>query len=77
MRLTIQFPNNHLCLPCSFTAHAAPTGSPPAMDALHFFGVFDGHGGAEAALHCARTLHERIAEVRAADRIPVAPLTML
>ena len=52
-------------LPCSFTAHAAPTGSPPAMDALHFFGVFDGHGGAEAALHCARTLHERIAEVRA------------
>lgn len=37
-------------------------GSPPAMDALHFFGVFDGHGGAEAALHCARTLHERIAE---------------
>ena len=39
--------------------------SPPAMDALHFFGVFDGHGGAEAALHCARTLHERIAEALA------------
>jgi Protein phosphatase 2C len=34
----------------------------PQMEALHFFGVFDGHGGAEAALHCARTLHERIAE---------------
>ncbi len=32
------------------------------MSALHFFGVFDGHGGAEAALLCARTLHERLAE---------------
>ena len=32
------------------------------METLHFFGVFDGHGGAEAALHCARTLHRRIAE---------------
>lgn len=48
----------------SSTAQGPPAaGSPSAMDALHFFGVFDGHGGAEAALHCARTLHERIAEV--------------
>jgi len=36
--------------------------SAPEMDALHFFGVFDGHGGSEAALHCARTLHERLSE---------------
>ena len=35
------------------------------MDTLHFFGVFDGHGGAEAALHCAQTLHQRIAEALA------------
>ena len=39
---------------------------PPYMETLHFFGVFDGHGGAEAALHCAQTLHQRIAEALAA-----------
>lgn len=33
------------------------------METLHFFGVFDGHGGADAAIHCAKTLHERIREV--------------
>ena len=32
------------------------------MDTLHFFAVFDGHGGAEAALHCARTLHEELSD---------------
>lgn len=31
-------------------------------ETLHFFGVFDGHGGAEGALHCAQTLHQRIVE---------------
>jgi serine/threonine protein phosphatase PrpC len=36
--------------------------APAMLEVLHFFGVFDGHGGAEAALHCAQTLHERIAE---------------
>ena len=36
------------------------------METLHFFGVFDGHGGAEAALHCAQTLHQRIAEALSA-----------
>ena len=39
---------------------------PPYMETLHFFGVFDGHGGAEAALHCAQTLHQRIAEALSA-----------
>lgn len=34
----------------------------PEISALHFFGVFDGHGGAEAALLCARTLHDRLAQ---------------
>jgi hypothetical protein len=34
----------------------------PYTETLHFFGVFDGHGGAEAALHCAQTLHQRIRE---------------
>lgn len=32
------------------------------LSALHFFGVFDGHGGAQAALYCARTLHDKLAE---------------
>jgi protein phosphatase 2C len=41
------------------------------METLHFFGVFDGHGGAEAALHCAQTLHQRIAEALAAATEPM------
>lgn len=32
------------------------------VETLHFFGVFDGHGGAEGALHCAQTLHQRFVE---------------
>jgi hypothetical protein len=30
----------------------------PGMDALHYFGVFDGHGGADAARHCAQRMHQ-------------------
>ncbi len=37
-----------------------------AAETLHFFGVFDGHGGADAALHCADTLHVRVREALAA-----------
>lgn len=44
----------------------------PFMETLHFFGVFDGHGGAEAALHCAQTLHQRIAEALSAVSSPDA-----
>jgi hypothetical protein len=40
------------------------------METLHFFGVFDGHGGAEGALHCAQTLHQRIVEAIAAYTSP-------
>jgi hypothetical protein len=36
-------------------AGAAPL---PGMDALHYFGVFDGHGGADAARHCAQRMHQ-------------------
>lgn len=32
------------------------------LEPLHFFGVFDGHGGVGAALLCARRLHIHIAE---------------
>lgn len=56
----------------------APQASAPSMhqnqymETLHFFGVFDGHGGAEAALHCAQTLHQRIAEALSAVSSPAA-----
>jgi hypothetical protein len=36
------------------------------VETLHFFGVFDGHGGADAALHCAQTMHERVRQVLSA-----------
>lgn len=31
-------------------------------DALHFFAVYDGHGGSEAATHCATRLHHHLSE---------------
>lgn len=36
----------------------AGLGPSPGMDALHYFGVFDGHGGADAAKHCAHRMHQ-------------------
>lgn len=41
-----------------------------SLETLHFFGVFDGHGGADAAMHCAKTLHERLKEVLSAITSP-------
>ena len=32
------------------------------LEQIHFFGVFDGHGGANAAHHCQETMHERLKE---------------
>ena len=32
------------------------------FEQIHFFGVFDGHGGADAAHHCQETMHERLKE---------------
>ena len=48
----------------------------PEMDTLHFFGVFDGHGGAEAALHCASTLHEALSEALLSGRCLGDPSTL-
>jgi hypothetical protein len=45
----------------------------PYTETLHFFGVFDGHGGAEAALHCAQTLHQRIREALVAPAAAAEP----
>lgn len=44
----------------------------PYLETLHFFGVFDGHGGADAALYCAQTLHQRIVEAVNATTPPAA-----
>lgn len=62
--LPCQLPyGGHHSAACLAKAHAVgPQAAHREMSALHFFGVFDGHGGAEAALLCARTLHERLAE---------------
>ncbi|KXZ53520.1 hypothetical protein GPECTOR_7g970 [Gonium pectorale] len=35
-------------------------------DTLHFFGVYDGHGGCQAAEHCARRLHHHLSQSLAA-----------
>lgn len=35
-------------------------------DTLHFFGVYDGHGGCQAAEHCAKRLHHHLSEALAA-----------
>lgn len=36
--------------------------SDSSADSLHFFGVFDGHGGVEAAKHCADRMHQNLSE---------------
>jgi hypothetical protein len=32
----------------------------PQLEELHYFGVFDGHGGPEASRHCAKRMHEQL-----------------
>ena len=54
----------------STTAGLGGNSAESRVEALHFFGVFDGHGGAEAAAHCAQTLHQRIADALSAATSP-------
>ena len=35
------------------------------LESLHFFAVYDGHGGAQAANHCAARLHQHLSEALA------------
>jgi hypothetical protein len=35
------------------------------LEQLHFFGVYDGHGGTEASLHCAQRLHHHLSSALA------------
>lgn len=54
-------------------ASGGSEGSPVLVETLHFFGVFDGHGGADAAMHCARTMHERVRQVLSSITSPIHP----
>ena len=49
-------------LPISMATAAMARGK-CRRESLHLFGVFDGHGGADAAHHCKDTMHENIREV--------------
>uniref|UniRef100_A0A7S0R8D2 protein-serine/threonine phosphatase n=1 Tax=Chlamydomonas leiostraca TaxID=1034604 RepID=A0A7S0R8D2_9CHLO len=55
--------------------HSIDGASPEERVSLHFFAVYDGHGGADVAKHCSKKLHEHlkaiVAEAEAAP--PPAP----
>jgi hypothetical protein len=44
--------------PAAAAAAADGSSGQQDMDAIHYFGVFDGHGGADAAWHCAQRMHQ-------------------
>jgi protein phosphatase 2C len=56
------------------TARSSSGAAAMGTETLHFFGVFDGHGGADAALHCAKSLHERVREVLSVTATPSTSL---
>mmetsp|Transcript_4744 Transcript_4744/g.8229 ORF Transcript_4744/g.8229 Transcript_4744/m.8229 type:complete len:724 (-) Transcript_4744:1111-3282(-) len=68
------FSPNSTCAPCFSSADtdqsvggssvSSDTGS-SCCDTLHFFGVYDGHGGIEAAQHCATRLHHHLSHALA------------
>lgn len=50
----------------SYTCGSDVSASPAScLDTLHFFGVYDGHGGCQAAEHCARRLHHHLSQALA------------
>ena len=67
-KVTADQVSSSTALPASQQPTAAQKGH--YVETLHFFGVFDGHGGAEGALHCAQTLHQRIVEAISAHTSP-------
>ncbi|XP_057864344.1 probable protein phosphatase 2C 8 isoform X2 [Cryptomeria japonica] len=50
-------PKPTVLLQNSLTGFAAPAPTP-----LHFFGVYDGHGGSQASIYCKNRFHEALAE---------------
>eukprot|EP01018_Ginkgo_biloba_P004199 Gb_03279 [translate_table: standard] len=53
-----------LSLPCGVVGGCVATGSHKSIEssALHFFGVYDGHGGLQAANFCRDRLHQALVE---------------
>jgi protein phosphatase 2C len=67
-----------MALDAATTARSSSGAAAMGTETLHFFGVFDGHGGADAALHCAKSLHERVREVLSVTATPsTTPSTSL
>ncbi|GLC42801.1 hypothetical protein PLESTB_001419300 [Pleodorina starrii] len=46
----------------SVNSYGTASDAAGASDTLHFFGVYDGHGGCQAAEHCARRLHHHLSK---------------
>lgn len=40
---------------------------------VHFFAVYDGHGGADVAKHCAKNLHEQLKKIVSAGSLAAVP----
>mmetsp|Transcript_37084 Transcript_37084/g.109357 ORF Transcript_37084/g.109357 Transcript_37084/m.109357 type:complete len:589 (-) Transcript_37084:244-2010(-) len=49
-----------LASPSAASTPAQLAANPSLGDMLHFFGVYDGHGGVDAANHCANRLHHHL-----------------
>ncbi len=50
----------------SINSNGTTSDTGPMCDTLHFFGVYDGHGGCQAAEHCAKRLHHHLSLTLAA-----------
>lgn len=50
----------------SSSSSSSSTSSMSCTETFHFFGVYDGHGGAQAANHCAHRLHQHLSDVLSA-----------
>jgi len=55
-------PSDLSCAASSASSAAAVPAGAAATDTLHFFSVYDGHGGAQASAHCAGRLHHNLLE---------------
>ncbi|GLI60105.1 hypothetical protein VaNZ11_002148 [Volvox africanus] len=46
----------------SVNSYGTSSDTASSSDTLHFFGVYDGHGGCQAAEHCAKRLHHHLSQ---------------
>ena len=66
-----------LSTPMSPSGRSPPPDPEDSVDTLHFFGVYDGHGGAQAANHCAARLHQHLSEALTLVQQQMAAATTL